>query len=125
VADVTTSTTLASTSRRHVVILTNVLDGTAEEAAVQKVDISGLPGSPTKVAIARAAWCCDGVKVKVGFDHTADDYVMICAGQHSMDMRDYGGVADPASTGETGDVIFTTVGATADDTYSILLELEY
>ena len=88
-----------------------------------KVYISGLPGAPTAVAIRRATWDCLGVTVKIGFDHTTDDFVLVCSGQGNMDFSEHP-IKDPASAGGNGDIVFTTIGHGAGDAYTIFLELD-
>lgn len=122
-ADVVTTKVLHSGTKRHVAVFTNASDGTGE-AAVAKVDISGLDGAPTVTAIDRVQYSCSGMAVKVGFDHTADDFVLVLQGDGEIDFSRYGGLTDPASAGGTGDIVFTTLGATANDSYTILLDLK-
>lgn len=121
-ADAVTSQTLYSGPRRVVMGFTNLSDGTGE-SAVTKVDISGLPGAPTAVKINRVWYNTSGMSVTVAFDHTANDTVLVLQGDGHMDFTAFGGMKDPASAGDTGDILFTTTGHTAGDSYSIVLEI--
>lgn len=121
-ADAVTSQTLFSGSKTVVMAFTNTSDGTGE-SAVQKVDISGLQGVPTAVKINKVWYNTSGMAVKVLFDHTTDDTVLVLQGDGCMDFTSFGGLKDPASAGGTGDILFTTVGHTANDTYSIVMEI--
>lgn len=121
-ADTVTSQTLASGSRVVAMSFTNNSDGTGE-SAVQKVDISGLSGTPTAVEINRVWYSTSGMSVLIAFDHTTDDTVLLLSGDGMIDFREYGGLKDPASSGGTGDIVFTTVGHTLGDTYTIVLEI--
>jgi hypothetical protein len=121
-ADAVTSQTLFSGSKKVVMAFTNLSDGTGE-SAVAKVDISGLQGAPTKVKINKVWYNTSGMSVKIAFDHTTDDTVLILQGDGFMDFTSFGGMKDPASAGDTGDIVFTTNGHTAGDTYSIVLEV--
>ncbi len=123
-ADAVTSQTLFNGSKRTVRAFTNVSDGTGE-SAVAKIDISTLTGAPTAVRIHRVWYNTFGMAVKIGFDHTTDDFVLILQGDGQFDFRSFAGIPDPASAGGTGDVVFTTVGHTSGDTYSIILEVEW
>ena len=108
--------------------LTNISDGTGE-SAVTKVDVSALEAdsrtglSCTDVNIERIWWQCIGMKVRILFD--ADTDVMaIELGENQSGDHDYsifGGLINNAGTGKTGDVKFTTVGASSGDTYTVIL----
>ena len=110
--------------------LTNISDGTGE-SAVTKVDVSALEAdsrtglSCTDVNIERIWWQCIGMKVRILFD--ADTDVMaIELGENQSGNHDYsifGGLTNNAGTGKTGDVNFTTVGASSGDTYTVILYL--
>jgi hypothetical protein len=110
--------------------LTNISDGTGE-SAVTKVDVSALEAdsrtglSCTDVNIERIWWQCIGMKVRILFD--ADTDVMaIELGENQSGNHDYsifGGLINNAGTGKTGDVKFTTVGASSGDTYTVILYL--
>ena len=110
--------------------LTNISDGTGE-SAVTKVDVSALEAdsrtglSCTDVNIERIWWQCIGMKVRILFD--ADTDVMaIELGENQSGNHDYaifGGLSNNAGTGKTGDVKFTTVGASSGDTYTVILYL--
>ncbi len=121
--DTVTSQVLHSGGRDYIGIFTNNSDGTGE-AAVQKVDISALTGAPATVKIKRIKYSVStGGSVLIAFDHTTDDTVAIVTGNGEMDLRNFGGSHDPASAGGTGDIMFTTIGFAAADSYMIVLEL--
>jgi hypothetical protein len=101
----------------------NASDGTGE-SAVQKVDISALDGAPTRVVITKLKWSCDGMQVKILFDHTTDDLVAILSGRGELDGDSDAPIKDPASAGDTGDILFTTAGHTAGDGYTVYMECE-
>jgi len=104
-----------------------VSDGTGE-SAVTKVDVSALQpnqnGLPcTGVAIERIWWQCIGMKVKILWDASTDQFC-IELGENQSGSHDYtifGGLTNNAGSGKTGDVNFTTVGHTSADTYTIVL----
>jgi hypothetical protein len=127
--DAVATTVLRNTGKKYKAYFTNVSDGTGE-SAVQKVDISGLTlnngSAPTKVKITRIWYSISsGMSVSLLFDHTANDIVFIPSGDGFRDFEtNMGGLRDPASAGGTGDLLFTTNGASAGDTYWIMLELE-
>ena len=124
-ADLVTSQTLFSGTRKLIKSFTSVSDGTGE-SAVQKVDISGLESAPTRVAINRIWYDIAGMAVKILFDRTVtDETVLVLAGDGEFDFSSFGGLKDPASAAGTGDILFTTLNHSANDTYTIILELVF
>lgn len=123
-ADTVATQTIYSGINRKTLVFTNLSDGTGE-SGVTKVDISALSGAPSKVRINYLSWSCEGMAVQVLFDHNADDLAIVLGGHGEHDFRPWGGYHDPASAGGTGDILFTTSGHTAGDSYSILMEIEW
>lgn len=123
-ADAITSQIIMDGSKTVIMKFTNISDGTGESAAV-KADASALLGAPTKLKIMRVWAMTSGVAVSVLFDATADVLALVApadAATH-LDFRSFGGINNNAGTGVTGDISFTTVGASSGDAYSIVLEL--
>ena len=125
-ADAVTNQVVFSGSRRRVIKLTNVSDGTGESDVV-KVDVSALTGpdgtSPTSVVIEWIDYDIQGfTDVRLEWDATTDDLIAVLGpGQGFMDWTANGGLKDPQSTGSTGDVLLTTTGAASGDTYTITI----
>jgi len=115
-------------TRRVKVKLTNISDGTGE-SAVSKVDISTLIGpngsAPTRTTIETIEGMVQGFSsVQLFWDHTTDDELAVLGtGYTYFDWKDSGGFTDPASTGGTGDIVLTTIGASTTATYDITLTL--
>jgi len=128
-ADAVTSQTLADGPKYAVLKFTNVSDGTGE-SAVTKVDVSALASSAdgdacSGVVIERIWWQCIGMKVQILWDATSDQFC-IELGENQSGNHDYtifGGLTNNAGAGKNGDIKFTTVGATAADTYTVILYL--
>jgi len=123
-ADTVSSNTLFEGDKRAVYHFTNLLDGTGE-SAVQKVDISALPGAPSYVKIDYVDFVVSGMSVQVLFDHTADDLALVLQGDGKLCFKDVAGFKDPKSAGGTGDILFTTSGHSSGDSYSITLGISY
>lgn len=120
-ADAVTSQTLHDGDRNVVMKFTNLSDGTGE-AAVTKVDVSALNGSPSSVRVDKIEYDISGMQVQVLWDATADVVATILStGQGCADYTSVAGLQNNAGAGVTGDIKFTTIGATANDTYSITL----
>jgi hypothetical protein len=126
-ADAVTSQTLADGPKTAVMKFTNVSDSTGE-SAVTKVDVSALSASAdgdtcTGVTIERIWWQCIGMKVQILWDASSDAFC-IELGENQSGSHDYtvfGGLTNNAGSGKTGDINFTTVGASANDTYTVIL----
>jgi hypothetical protein len=128
-ADTVASQTLVDGPKIAVLKLTNVSDGTGE-SAVTKVDVSALQSSAdgdtcSGVIIERIWWQCIGMKVQILWDASTDLFC-IELGENQSGDHDYslfGGLLNNAGGGKTGDINFTTVGASDADTYTVILFL--
>ena len=103
----------------------NISDGTGESSVV-KVDISTLIGpdgvAPSALVIEEAKWDVQGFSsVQLAFDATTDDEALTMSGNDYGSWVEVGGIQDPQSAGSTGDLVLTTIGATATATYDITL----
>jgi len=123
-ADAVTSQTIFDGPTRTVMKFTNVSDGTGE-SAVLKVDVSELNGAPSRVRIMQVWFTCDGMSVDMFWDATSDVLAFSLPQTQNghLDFRCFGGIPNNAGSGITGDLMFTTVGHTSGDRYSIVLEL--
>lgn len=127
-ADDVTVTVLGDGPLRHVVQLSSVSDGTGE-SAVKKVDRSTLVGANGqavgRLCIERIEWDIQGfTRVELKWDHDADDRALVLGpGAGEADYAGVGGLCDPQSDGGTGDLLLTTAGNAAGDSYSITLVL--
>lgn len=123
-ADAVTSQTLVDGPRNAVMKFTNISDSTGE-AAVTKVDVSALSGAPASVVIERIDYNTRGMGVNILWDATADvlAYALESDGGGCLDFTPFGGIPNNSGSGKTGDINFTTQGAGAGDSYSIILHL--
>lgn len=127
-ADAVTSQTILDGERLFIGKFTNISDGSGE-TAVLKIDVSTL--NPNAFGLA-----CNGVKitrvyaqtlgmgVDILWDATTD---LLCETipadvMYKMCYDHFGGLPNNAGAGVTGDVRFSTVGASAGDRYTIILE---
>lgn len=121
-ADAVASQIIIDGARNTVMKFTNLSDGTGE-AGVTKVDVSALQGAPASVRVDRIHYCVNGMVVTMLWDATTDVRMVELAGDGWFDFRDFGGLPNNAGTGVTGDILFTTTGASSGDSYSIVLEM--
>ena len=128
-ADTVASQTIVDGPKYAVLKFTNVSDGSGE-SAVKKVDVSALSNNSagaacTSVDVARIYWACRGMGVDLLFDATSN--VLLTGlpadstGDEYYDL--FSGIPNNAGSGKTGDILFTTVGHSSGDTYSIILVL--
>ena len=128
-ADAVTSQTIQDGERKAVLKFTNISDGTGE-AAVKKIDVSALSANSagsacTEVAVAKIWWQCVGMGVELLNDADANTLIIGLSpdsnGYH--DYSDFSGIPNGAGTGKNGDVLFTTIGASSTDTYTVIVEV--
>lgn len=127
-ADTVTAEYLYSGHKRKVLHLTGISDGTGESAVI-KADISTLTFNggqvPTGTAVDMIDYNIQGyASIRLYWDHTTDDEIAILpAGSGTLDWNAVGGKADPRTSGGTGDILLTTNGHSAGDTYDITIYL--
>lgn len=121
-ADAVTTQILVDGVKNAVLKFTNISDGTGE-ADVVKVDVSTLSGAPSEVRIDQIWYSTNGMSVLMEWDATTDvpAWLIPLDQSDTLDFAKFGGIDNNAGAGKTGDILFTTVGHTAGDTYSIIL----
>lgn len=122
--DSVTSQTIIDGPRNLVMDFTNLSDGTGE-AAVLKIDVSTLAPyegqACTSVTIWGVQYDVFGMSVSILWDATTDVRALILSGYGNHDFSSTSGIPNNAGAGKNGDVLFTTNGASAGDTYFIRL----
>ena len=129
-ADAVTSTTILDGTHRALIQITSLSDGTGE-SAVNKVDVSALNARADGTA-------CSGVtidkvhhsvtgftQVQLFWDASTNTVALALAESSNghMDFSNFGGIQNTSSSGKTGDILLTTIGAANLDTYVIVLDL--
>ena len=128
-ADAVTSQTLIDGVKTAVLKFTNISDGSGE-SAVAKVAVSAISAndvgkSCTGASIEKIWWQCNGMKVQLLFD-ASSNVIAIELGENQSGYHDYtsfGGIINNAGSGKTGDILFTTVGHSSADSYTIILQV--
>ena len=128
-ADAVASQTILDGERLAGLRFTNVSDGTGESNVV-KVDVSALGANSagtacTEVKIQRIYWACIGMSVRLDFDASTNVLAVGLPADSTGDeyYDNFTGIPNNAGSGKTGDILFTTTGASANDTYMVILEL--
>lgn len=124
-ADAVTSQTIIDNRQWAVMKFTNTSDGTGE-SAVLKVDVSALTPAASMVSVAKVFYSVAGMVARLLWDADTDVTMLDLQGDGVLDFdtgpcRDFRGLTNNAGTGVTGDIRLTTVGHTANDSYSIVL----
>jgi len=125
-ADTVTSKIMRNTGgtwgSNYAFLFTGTSDGSGESAVV-KVSTAALQNTPTRLKITKLKWNVQGEGIAVLFDANTDDRVMILAGDGEYDAdKQAGPIVDPQSTGHTGNILFTTIGHSAGDSYTVYME---
>jgi len=129
-ADAVTSQTIQDGGRHAVMSFTNVSDGTGE-AAVKKVDVSALGSDPvtgsacSTVAIESVWFSTLGMSVKLLWDASTDVLALHLPADYSdtLDFSEFSGLNNNSGSGVTGDIMFTTVGHSSGDAYTVVLKM--
>jgi len=127
-ADAVTSQIIFDGTRTAVMKFTNISDGTGE-TGVLKVDVSALSSFQGRTCTGVNIVNLDAITVGMGVDILWDastDVICYTVGADqfvSFDFNRFGGLSNNAGAGKTGDLLFTTVGASSGDRYTIVLEM--
>jgi hypothetical protein len=128
-ADAVASQTIQDGERLAILKFTNISDSTGETGVV-KVDVSALRSSASGKACTGAKinkiWASTaGMGVDILWDATTDvlAYHIPTDRIEDVDFSCFGGLPNNSDTGKTGDILFTTVGHSAADRYTIVLEV--
>lgn len=126
-ADAVSSQTVFDGEREAVMSFTNVSDGTGESAVV-KVDVGALNPNflgqaCNGVTLERIYVSIKGMSVSILWDANTDVPAFIAAPGVYGFKFDKIQLPNYAGAGKTGNVLFTTIGATTGSTYSIVLHM--
>jgi hypothetical protein len=127
-ADAVATQILVDDTRRAVFKFTNISDGTGETGVV-KIDVSALETYQGRTCTAVSIQTLDAITVGMGVNFLWDattDVVCLTLGENdfvSFNFSRFGGLTNNAGTGKTGDLLFTTVGATSGDKYTVVMEV--
>lgn len=128
-ADAVTSQIILDGDRLAIIKFTNLSDGTGE-TAVNKVIVANL--APNQFGLAcngcaiNKVWAStQGMAVNVLWEATANVLAFVIPTDTFYDMPfdEFGGIKNNSGAGSTGNIAFTTVGAAAGDSYTIILEV--
>ena len=134
-ADAVTSQTLSDGDRTAVMKFTNISDGNGE-ASVVKVDVSALNSNShtgaacSRVHVTQVWYAISGMRIDLEWDASSNVKALILGAGVALeptnghfDFRSFGGIKNNSGGGITGDIDLTTLHHTANDAYTIILEL--
>jgi len=128
-ADAVATQILFDGERKAIMKFTNISDGTGENK-VLKVDVSALTSSSfgrpcDGVTITKIYAMTHGMQVAMYWDATADVLITVIPQNtnYVADYESFGGLWNNAGAGKTGDILFSTQDASANDDYTIILEM--
>jgi hypothetical protein len=126
--DTVATQTLLDGERLVIQKFTNISDGTGE-TGVNKVIVANLAPNAFGIACSgvkiNKIWATThGLEVRILWDATTDLFAWMLPQNtnYFMDFSEFGGLANNAGAGKTGDIAFTTLDQSAGDMYSIVLE---
>ena len=129
-ADAVATQTIQDDGKTAIFRFTNVSDGNGESAVV-KIDASSLSPDPmtnaacSSVTIQQIYYVTIGMGVKIFFDATTDVLAWQLQSDWSdtLDFTGFTGIPNNSGSGKTGDISFTTVGASSGDVYNIVMQV--
>jgi len=128
-ADAVGSQTLFDGERIAIMKFTNTSDGTGETNVVKvnpaSLNPSAAGGACNKVAITKITGLTHGMEVQMKWKATTPVVIETIPQNNSyqQDFSAIGGLTNNAGTGVDGAVTFTTLDASAGDTYTVVLEM--
>lgn len=131
--DTVTAQVLLKGPRHLVKRFTNVSDGTGE-SGIKKVDAAGAEcavvvqgqtiHAGVHLKVTRVEYDVKGMGLRIQWDASSPADMLVLGGYDDLDFRDVGGIQNPGTgtlTGSTGSILFTTLGAVANSSYSVVL----
>jgi hypothetical protein len=116
--------------KRMKVQFLNLSDGTGESDAIKlnRSDFRGVQGDPcTKIGIKKISYACYGMSVQLEWDMNPQQLVTLLPENTNGCIKGpfYPDVTDDTTygEGETGDLLLTTIGHTANDSYVITMDI--
>ena len=113
-------------AKQAIMKFTNASDGTGE-TNVKKVDVATLSSylgkACTAVQIDRIYALTHGMEVRLLWEASANVTILTFPqnAAQTMSFDDFGGLDNNAGAGKTGNILFTTLDATAGDSYTVIL----
>ena len=127
-ADLVGTQTILDGERLYIAKFTNISDGTGETAVVKinpsTLAVNGWGRACNGVKINKIWSTTHGMEVRILWDATTDLFTWLVPQNtnYLMDFSMFGGLPNNAGAGSNGNLLFTTMDASAGDVYSIVIE---
>ena len=128
-ADAVASQTLFDGERKAIMKFTNTSDGTGESNVIKvnpaSLSPSAAGGACNGVAITKITALTHGMEVQLKWKATTPVVIETIPqnSQYTQDFEKIGGLTNNAGVGKDGAITFTTLDASAGDTYTVVLEM--
>jgi hypothetical protein len=128
-ADAVASQTLFDGERKAIMKFTNTSDGTGETNVVKvnpaSLSPSNAGGACDRVTITKITALTHGMEVQMKWKASTPVVIETIPQNNSyqQDFEKIGGLTNNAGTGVDGAITFTTLDASAGDTYTVVLEM--
>ena len=128
-ADAVASQTLFDGERKAIMKFTNTSDGTGETNVVKvnpaTLSSSNAGGACDRVTITKITALTHGMEVQLKWKASTPVVIETIPQNNSyqQDFENIGGLTNNAGTGVDGAITFTTLDASAGDTYTVVLEM--
>jgi hypothetical protein len=128
-ADTVATQILFQGDKQLVMKFTNASDGTGE-TNVKKVDVTTLASyqgkACTAVRIDRIYGLTHGMEVRLFWEASSNVTIISLPQQvgQTFNFDDFGGLTNNAGTGKTGNILFSTLDASAGDFYTVILVMQ-
>jgi len=128
-ADAVGSQTLFDGERKAIMKFTNTSDGTGETNVVKvnpaTLSSSNAGGACDRVTITKITALTHGMEVQLKWKASTPVVIETIPQNNSyqQDFENIGGLTNNAGTGVDGAITFTTLDASAGDTYTVVLEM--
>ena len=125
-ADTVATQLIYDGAKQAIMKFTNASDGTGE-TTVKKVDVTTLSTYQGKacsgVDIERIYGLTHGMEVRLFWEATTNGTILTFPQNvaQTMSFDDFGGLNNNTTTGKTGNILFSTLDASAGDCYTIIL----
>jgi hypothetical protein len=124
---------IIDTDNRAVFVCTGIFTSGTQETAVLKIDASTLNGynplglgpAPTPILhIRRVVYSVTtGAQVQIIFDGASAQTALVVTNSGEFDLTGKGAALNNGATTPTGDILFTTLGFGANQSYTVLIEV--
>jgi hypothetical protein len=127
-ADAVATQILFQGDKQVIMKFTNASDGTGETNVI-KVNVATLTTSQGRPCVAvqidKIYGLTHGMSVRLLWEATANVITLTFPqnAAQTLDFNEFGGLENNAGAGKTGNILFTTLDASAGDTYTIILVL--